>query len=133
MSRLARALLPIPLLVAACTTPAPAGTPAAAENTGAPAAAPAPGRVNGQQARQLVTEGARVIDVRSPEEFASGHIEGAVNIPVDALSSRLGELGAKDGALVVYCRSGSRSSAAMRSLQSSGFTRVYDLGPMSAW
>lgn len=56
-----------------------------------------------------------LIDVRTPEEFAGGHIEGAVNIPVEALASRLSKI--PDGQpVIVYCRSGSRSATASRIL-----------------
>jgi phage shock protein E len=81
----------------------------------------------------LVASGARLVDVRTREEFAAGHIAGAVNIPVDELATRLGELGARDHDVVVYCASGMRSASAARLLARAGFTSVHDLGPMSAW
>jgi rhodanese-related sulfurtransferase len=91
------------------------------------------GDVSGSQARQLVASGARLVDVRTPAEFAAGHIEGAINVPVDQLGARLGELGERDGALVVYCRSGNRSATATRQLRQAGFTQVHDLGAMTSW
>ena len=54
-------------------------------------------------ARRLVGEGARLVDVRSAGEFASGHLEGAVNIPVESLSTRIAELGDKDRPTILYC------------------------------
>lgn len=90
-------------------------------------------RIHGSQARQLVQEGATLLDVRTPGEFSSGHVEGALNISVQSLDQRVGELGDKEKPVVVYCRSGQRSRSAMGFLISQGFTRVYDLGPMSAW
>jgi phage shock protein E len=85
------------------------------------------------EAHALVERGAHLVDVRTPEEFASGHIDGAVNIPVDQLSQRLGERGSRDERVVVYCRSGSRSASAKRTLDAAGYTAVFDLGPMSRW
>ena len=73
-----------------------------------------------------------LIDVRTPEEFAGGHIEGAVNIPVDALASRLSEIPAGQP-VVVYCRSGSRSATASRILADAGYTSIYDLGGLQGW
>lgn len=73
---------------------------------------------------------ALVVDVRTPGEFAGGHYEGAVNIPVSQLSARLGELGAKDRKIIVYCRSGSRSRTAKSILERAGFTQVQDGGSL---
>ena len=91
------------------------------------------GDVSGAEARQLVQAGARLVDVRTPGEFAAGHIPGALNLPVQQMDARVAELGPKGGAVVVYCRSGHRSSNAARMLRSAGFTAVHDLGPMSRW
>ena len=91
------------------------------------------GDMSGPEARKLVQAGARLVDVRTPGEFAAGHIPGAVNIPLQQLDSRLGELEPKDTAVVVYCRSGHRSGQAARLLKSNGFPAVHDLGPMSRW
>lgn len=91
------------------------------------------GDTAGTDARQLVAEGALLLDVRTPEEFASGHIEGAVNIPVQELEGRMAELEPKDRAIVVYCRSGARSSQAESMLEGAGYGKVHNLGPMSAW
>jgi len=85
------------------------------------------------QARAAVAAGARLVDVRTPEEFAAGHLPNAINVPVSELEGRLAELGPKEGALVVYCRSGARSSRAKRLLESAGFQSVLDLGAMGNW
>jgi rhodanese-related sulfurtransferase len=89
--------------------------------------------IQGPEARKLVAAGARLLDVRSPQEYAGGHLPGAVNIPVQELDRRLAELGPRDGALVTYCRSGHRSSRAAEILRAHGFTNVHNLGPMMAW
>ena len=73
-----------------------------------------------------------LIDVRTPEEFASGHIEGAVNIPVEEMQGRLDEIPG-DAPIVVYCRSGNRSAAAARILTDAGYAHVYDLGGIKDW
>ena len=73
-----------------------------------------------------------LIDVRTPEEFATGIIAGAVNIPVDQLSQRLSEV-PKDQPVVLYCRSGNRSNQAAQILGDAGYTQVYDLGGISQW
>lgn len=85
------------------------------------------------EARRLVAEGARLLDVRTPAEFSGGHIPGAVNIPIDDLERRLGELEPKERPIVVYCQSGVRSAHATQILEGAGHARVYDLGGMSDW
>ncbi|RKH71582.1 rhodanese-like domain-containing protein [Corallococcus aberystwythensis] len=90
-------------------------------------------RSAGAEAHQRVEAGATLVDVRTPEEFAAGHLPGAVNIPVDELPQRLAELGSPEKPLVLYCRSGARSSRAELLLKERGFQDVFNLGPMSAW
>lgn len=107
----------------AASSPAPASA-ATAEAAGSVA------RVDGAAAREAVGSGAMLVDVRTPEEFEAGHIEGAVNVPVD-------QVGASDvfegqETIVVYCRSGRRSAAAAQQLAGMGHD-VLDLGPMTAW
>lgn len=74
---------------------------------------------------------ALLLDVRTPEEHAEGHLKGALNIPVDDLAVRLTELEPKDRPVVVFCRSGFRSSRAAEILREAGFRDVHDLGGMS--
>ncbi len=85
------------------------------------------------EAHRLVEAGALLVDVRTPQEFAARHLPGAVNIPVDELPQRLGELGAPEQPVVIYCGSGKRSSRAEQLLKEQGFQQVVNLGPMSAW
>jgi rhodanese-related sulfurtransferase len=69
-----------------------------------------------------------VIDVRSPEEFAAGHIAGAVNIDVDGdFASGIAQLD-KDAAYLLYCRSGRRSAIAAQEMAAAGFTDIVDAG-----
>lgn len=116
------------LLLALVTEPG-CTQPAASE--GAAARPSTPTSVTGAEARSLVAAGAQLVDVRTPEEFSEGHLDGARNVPVDDLASHLTEL-PRDRTLVVYCRSGHRSARAAATLRSAGFT-VRDLGPMGAW
>jgi rhodanese-related sulfurtransferase len=91
------------------------------------------GDTTGAEARELVRNGARLVDVRTPGEFAAGHLSGAINIPVQELDRRLAELEPKDGPVVLYCRSGRRSGSAARMLKDAGFATVHDLGSISRW
>jgi rhodanese-related sulfurtransferase len=82
----------------------------------------------GATARALAAHGAVLLDVRTPEEFRAGHVEGALNIPLNELSARCRELEGKP--VVVYCRSGRRSAEAAQLLRSRGFPHVHDMGAM---
>ena len=74
-----------------------------------------------------------IIDVRTPDEFASGHLDGAVNIDVQSASfeETVFEL-PTDGEYVVYCQSGNRSAAAIDRLEGLGFTSLTDAGGVGA-
>lgn len=87
----------------------------------------------GETARTLVDAGARLVDVRSTTEYATSHLPGAINVPVDVLPSRLAELEPRAQPIVVYCASGNRSSRAKAALLDAGFESVFDLGAMSNW
>lgn len=87
----------------------------------------------GATARAIVADGGRLVDVRRPDEYAAGCIEGARNIPVENLPSRLKELEPKRDWVVVYCRSGSRSAQAASILRDGGFLNVFDLGKKENW
>jgi phage shock protein E len=79
-----------------------------------------------------INAGALIVDVRSPEEFSGGAYRKAKNIPLQALPDRLGELGVKDGPIVLYCASGSRSSQAARILKKAGYSDVSDAGGLAS-
>lgn len=111
----------------------PEAAQAAAEASIAMAASPQ--KLSPQQYQEeFAASGAayQLIDVRTAEEFASGHIAGAVNIPVQELGGRLGEV-SKDQPVVLYCRSGNRSGQAATLLERAGYTGIYDLGGLTAW
>jgi rhodanese-related sulfurtransferase len=73
-----------------------------------------------------------LIDVRTPEEFAAGYIDGAVNIPVDVIGQSLNRI-PTDQPVVLYCRSGNRSAQAAEILRQAGYTQVIDLGGIIDW
>ena len=91
------------------------------------------GQVGRDEAHKLVKDGAALVDVRSPAEFSSGHLPGAINIPVGDLGGQVKKLGKKDGPIVLYCASGTRSMMARSTLKGLGYTKVFNLGPMSRW
>lgn len=74
----------------------------------------------------------QLIDVRTPQEFAEGHVPGAVNIPLDQIETRSGEI-ASDQEVWLVCRSGSRSARAASLLEQKSFNTVNVLGGTLAW
>lgn len=124
-TRAAAALVLAAALGLAACSEADDGTPtAAAETASSVAERPA-------IAEQV--EGRTIIDVRTPEEFAGGHVEGAVNIDVQAptFEEQVAEL-PTDGSYLVYCRSGNRSAAAAAKMAQLGFGDVVDGGAYDA-
>lgn len=70
-----------------------------------------------------------IIDVRTPEEFDSGHLDGAINIPYEEIRTKIKEaVPDKKKTVTVYCRSGNRSSAAQKTLKSMGYENVINGG-----
>ena len=93
------------------------------------------GDVNVEQANDLIKSRLLIVilDVRTAVEFATEHLEDAINIPVDELEDRIGELDKKDE-LLVYCRTGNRSSRAVDILINNGFTKIFHMnGGIAAW
>ncbi len=93
------------------------------------------GNVDVGEARELIGEKGElvVLDVRTVSEYESGHLEGAINIPVEALSGRLSELNPNDE-LLVYCRTGNRSTTAVGILKENGYDQIYHMdGGKVAW
>ena len=70
----------------------------------------------------------KIIDVRSPEEFATGHIKGAINIPLPMLDIKPSELTDEKEMLFVYCQSGMRSNMAASKLTHYGYDNAYNIG-----
>lgn len=75
----------------------------------------------------LMAQGAQIVDVRTKNEFQTGHIKGAINIPLNALQNQLSKL-KKDKPIITCCASGMRSASAKSMLLSAGFTMVYNGG-----
>ena len=121
MGQTTRAFAALALVLSGCLG-------SSAPQPGAPPATKA-----GIEARALIADGARLLDVRTSGEFGAGHIEGAWNIPVDRLESHLAELEPKDRQIVVYCHSGARSAGAVQMLRRAGFSKVFDLGAIRNW
>jgi rhodanese-related sulfurtransferase len=93
-------------------------------------------RVSLLQATQLLNQGKSVVlDIRSPEDFAAGHIRDARHIPLKELKSRISELDKfKSKSVIVVCSSGAQSARAASVLKSAGFGEVYSLdGGLAAW
>lgn len=87
------------------------------------------------QSRTMQQQGALLLDVREPDEFAEGHAPGSKLIPLGQLQSRVNEIGdAKRNPVVIICRSGRRSMQAASILGRLGFTAIYNVqGGMIAW
>ncbi len=91
------------------------------------------GKSASAKAHEMVDGGAALVDVREADEFAGGHLPGAINIPVGEIERRAGEIGPLSRPVVIYCRSGMRSGRAKATLERIGFVNVHNLGPKSAW
>jgi phage shock protein E len=78
------------------------------------------------------TKPAAIIDVRTSEEFSAGHIDGAINIPVDQIGQGIHSIKGlkKDSPILIYCRSGRRSSMARLTLEQQGYKNILDGGSM---
>lgn len=77
--------------------------------------------------KELMKNGAQIIDVRTTGEFHSGNIKGSVNIPLQQLSANIKKI-KKDKPVITCCASGMRSASAKSILKSNGFTEVYNGG-----
>lgn len=77
--------------------------------------------------KEIINEGAFLVDVRTAGEFAGGNVKGSVNIPLDRLSAQLVKFKNKKN-IIVFCRSGNRSAQAKSILQQNGFTNVVNGG-----
>ena len=131
---LAGLLMALALAAAACGSAGPAATASPAASTpvaDAPAALAA--EVSVDEASRLRDAGAFMLDVREPDEWAAGHIEGATLIPLGELAARAKEVPA-DRQVVVVCRSGNRSAQGRDVLLGAGLTSVTSMaGGMNDW
>ncbi len=82
-----------------------------------------------EDAKKLIADGGKVIDVRSPAEFKSGHYKGAVNIQHSNITAGIKKTKIKkETPVILYCASGARSSAAASALKANGYTNVHNAG-----
>ena len=92
-------------------------------------------KITAGEAKEMMDKGGViVVDVRTPEEYAQGHIEGAVNIPNESIGAQPPqELADKKAILLVHCRTGVRSKNASEKLVSLGYENIYDFGGIVDW
>lgn len=88
-----------------------------------------------EKAKEMMDkESVTILDVRTPEEFRSGHIPGAICIPNETIGTEeIPQLPDKDRTILVYCRSGQRSQNASLKLVRLGYTAVKDFGGIIDW
>ena len=90
--------------------------------------------VSGEQALEMASGDIIIVDVRNRDEFDTGHVEHAILLPADEIAAQAATvLPDKNQAILLYCRSGARSSRAAAMLIEMGYTRVYDMGAFSNW
>lgn len=85
------------------------------------------GQNNNEELSNLMNDGAFLVDVRTPSEFAEGSLPSAVNIPLDKVQSQIAKFKNKKH-IIVFCRSGNRSGQAKAILSGNGFTNVVNGG-----
>lgn len=97
--------------------------------------------ISQEEAMQMMKEqsGYLIVDVRRPDEFAEGHIPGAINVPneviqtAEAAAELTDDLPDQNQMLLIYCRTGRRSREASGKLAKLGYTGVYDFGGITTW
>jgi rhodanese-related sulfurtransferase len=117
-----RALIFALLALASCSRSEPAAQPASTSVVKDP-----------QKARELIAQGAVVLDVRTPDEFGAGHLPTATNLPIDSFGDHLADVdklatGDKAKPIVVYCGHGRRAAKAKEQLDAAGYRNVVNGG-----
>ena len=126
MQRMIPILLIMTLLLTGCASPAPTSSPEA--NTYR--------QITMQEAVEMMEkeENYIILDVRTHEEFAAGHIPGAIVIPNETIGTEeIPQLPDKDQLIMVYCRSGNRSRQASDKLVKLGYTSIVEFGGINDW
>ncbi len=104
---------------------------------GAAEGSPSGGIIAPDRAKALLDSDPKVVllDVRTKEEYATGHIPAAVLLPYDVISEKSAKaaIPSKDSVVIVYCRSGRRSAIAADTLRNLGYRTVWDLGGINRW
>jgi len=93
-------------------------------------------KISAQDAKKIMDEEKNIVilDVRTEEEYSSGHIENSVLISVDDLKDKAESiLKDKDQKILIYCRTGNRSNTALKKLKEMGYTNLYDFGGINSW
>ncbi|PRR82640.1 rhodanese-like domain-containing protein [Clostridium vincentii] len=93
-------------------------------------------KISSEDAKKIMDEDKNIVilDVRTEDEYNSGHIENSILISVDDLEDNAEEiLKDKDQKILVYCRTGNRSNTAGKTLNEMGYTNVYDFGGINSW
>lgn len=84
--------------------------------------------INRNELEKLLKDGAILVDVRSPQEYKEGHLDGAISIPeYEIISKHSSSFSSKDENIILYCSNGLRSKKAQRKLEKIGYTNVYNL------
>lgn len=90
-------------------------------------------RIDAQTAKEMMqSKAVIVLDVRTQEEYAEGHIKNAKLLPLDQIDA-IGDIAKTSDTILVYCRSGNRSAQAAQYLVEAGYTNVYDFGGILSW
>ena len=84
-----------------------------------------------QDAKEKLESGAVVIDVRTPTEFNSGHLDMAINIPIEEIEKIKHKVNDKNKPILLYCLSGMRAASACGTLKRIGYTDVHNVGSYS--
>ena len=93
-------------------------------------------QISQEEAKNMMTkdDGHVVVDVRRADEYAAGHIPGAILIPNEEIGTeRPAELPDLDQIILIYCRSGNRSKQAAQKLFDMGYKRIYEFGGINTW
>ncbi|MCL2471237.1 MAG: rhodanese-like domain-containing protein [Propionibacteriaceae bacterium] len=92
--------------------------------------------ITAQQAKTMMDQSSSyiLVDVRTEQEYASGHIKGAILIPNTEIKTQApSQLPDKKETILVYCQSGVRAASAAKDLAGMGYTNVYDMGGLNSW
>lgn len=81
-----------------------------------------------EEIQSALKQGAPLVDVRTPEEFAADRLPGAINIPLQDVGNRTGDFGPQERPVVLFCNSGNRSGLAATKLERRGFSKVLNGG-----
>ena len=93
-------------------------------------------QITQEEAKEMVeTQEVIILGVREPDEYDSGHIPGAVLLPVGTIDEDTAAevIPEKDSTVLVYCRSGNRSKTASSALAELGYTNIYEFGGINTW